>query len=35
MGFSVAGNGTSTGLGVGGLPYVTVDGETLASGTGG
>ncbi len=35
MALSFAGNGTITGLSVGGLPDGTVDGDTLASGTGG
>ena len=34
MALSFAGNGTITGLSVGGLPDGTVDGDTLASGTG-
>ena len=35
MALSFAGNGTIAGLSVGGLPDGTVDGDTLASGTGG
>ena len=35
MALSFAGNGTITGLSVGGLPDGTVDGDTLASGVGG
>jgi hypothetical protein len=34
MALSFAGNGTITGLSVGGLPDGTVDAYTLASGTG-